>query len=533
MTGCAPNMPRGRDAAVEPHAIRDRHQNAMAGPRTGSVVRRPTRRGVSYGVRFTYHGRRIYHHIGGSWEGCTEEQAAEEAAYVIAQVKHGEYVPAGRSPAPRASGDDRAVSFRTLASIWLARQRPRIHSSKSYADLEWRLNVAVDHLGERRVGDIHAHDVDDMVTALLTERAEIEEAERRGEPAMETYRDSRTGKEYLRRQRGLSHGSINKVVAAVRRVLEDAERRGLIGRQPVDARAKVKPQRPRRSFLEVSQGIALLDAARAIEAEQQGLTWGQVREIRASRESHLALARRYRVSDTLIRKIRRGELWAANAESRRNDVPRLAILATLMLAGLRIAELCGLDGVHLEFPRRRIRVPRSATKTDAGERYVPMVPALHELLLEHHAQHNYGPEDPVFATRTGRRNTANNVRKTILAPAHARANALLAANPGLPPIEHLTPQTLRRTFASLLAELSVPPRRAMALVGHTNPSLTMGVYQAVLDTDQAAVDQLARLLGAPPDEALVILCGRSLEASAGPTTAHLAAPGPVPSFTSP
>jgi Phage integrase family len=50
----------------------------------------------------------------------------------------------------------------------------------------------------------------------------------------------------------------------------------------------------------------------------------------------------------------------------------------------------------------------------------------------------------------------------------------------------MTPHTLRRTFASLLAEIGVSPRRAMYLLGHTDPKFTMRVYQQVLDLGGAA-----------------------------------------------
>ena len=58
---------------------------------------------------------------------------------------------------------------------------------------------------------------------------------------------------------------------------------------------------------------------------------------------------------------------------------------------------------------------------------------------------------------------------------NTRSSALLETR-GYRKIGHLTPHTLRRTFASLLAEVGVPPRRAMYLIGHTDPTLTMRVY---------------------------------------------------------
>jgi hypothetical protein len=62
-------------------------------------------------------------------------------------------------------------------------------------------------------------------------------------------------------------------------------------------------------------------------------------------------------------------------------------------------------------------------------------------------------------------------------------------------IGHMTPHTLRRTFASVLAEVGVPPRRAMYLLGDTDPTLPMRVYQQVLDMGGAVVGQLKGVLG--------------------------------------
>ena len=50
--------------------------------------------------------------------------------------------------------------------------------------------------------------------------------------------------------------------------------------------------------------------------------------IGASDRSALSLARELRVSDTLIRRVRNGELWNAGAEARNhNDLPRRVVSA--------------------------------------------------------------------------------------------------------------------------------------------------------------------------------------------------------------
>jgi hypothetical protein len=114
---------------------------------------------------------------------------------------------------------------------------------------------------------------------------------------------------------------------------------------------------------------------------------------------------------------------------------------------------------------------------------------------------------PGLATRNCTRNTQDNVRRHVVEPVRDRANELIA-KAGQPAIARLTPHTLRRTFASILAECGVPPRRAMYLLGHTNPKLTMAVYQQVLDMGGQTVAALEKILGCSLDDACQIYSGR-------------------------
>ena len=471
-------------------------RTAMSRPSTGTIRTRKTARGVVFGAQVGFRGERIYVRFGGSWEGWTRERAESELDYITKQIQRGEWLPpAPEEPAPMPR---EAWRFRDVAAVFLANQAPRLPGGvegKSYRDLAWWLSVAVDHVGDTRIDKIHEGVVDEMVVALLKERERIDEAAARGEPEYEEYTDTRTGKRHRRRARGLSRGSINKILAAVLRVLKDAKRRRLIEQLPDVDEARVKPERPRRPYLEVDQAVGLIAQAREIERRHAGLTWEQVHAIRSSSRSAVVLAREYKVSDVLIGKIRRGELWTHESPRRRNDIPRAAVVTTLVLAGVRISELCKLDREHVDLPGARLRVPR--VKTEASERVIPLVPALHEGLLDQLARADGQPTDPLFPNRNGGRQTPDNVRSRILVPAGREV--------GL----HGTPHMLRRTFASILAELGVPPRRAMYLLGHTNPTLTMAVYQQVLDV--AAVGTEARLrdlLGCELDAALQIFSGR-------------------------
>ncbi|MEA2401081.1 MAG: hypothetical protein QOK00_1484 [Thermoleophilaceae bacterium] len=276
-------------------------------------------------------------------------------------------------------------------------------------------------------------------------------------------------------------------------------------RQPSSAtRRKV------RSFLHPHQIKAALDAAGLLEIEAQGLTWEKVRYIRASDAPAVTLARELRISDVTIGKVRRGLIWTDEAgPRRRNDIARRAMIATLLMAGVRVSELCGLRGRHVDFAASRLDLTRDITKTDAGVRVIPMVPALREILLAHRMAWPFGAEDPVFPTRNGRPNTPDNVRSTIIDAVRDRANELLAERDEQT-IGHMTPHSLRRTFASVLAELDVTPRRAMYLLGHTNAKFTMGVYQQILDMSKGGIATLESVLGGPADDLRDLLSGRQI-----------------------
>jgi integrase len=481
----------------------------MSRPRTGTLRRRRSTQGVSFGVQFNYRGESHYVHFGGSWEGWTESRAVAEQGFLMAKVNRGEWTPPARDPAPARPAQ--APRFQLVASEWLHRHKLKAGDpdglSTTIRDLEWRLAVVMDRLGPVPVDRVDFALAEDLVAELCEERLAIERAREQGEPLMESYSDPRTGRRHDRRKRGLANSSIRKGLDAAERVLRDARKRGVIHEVPELKAAAPKAERPSRSFLEPEQIAAVLRAADAIEAEHRGLTWDDVRMIRSSEASAVALARELGVSDALIGKVRRGELWKERAEPRnRNDVPRRVVVETLILAGPRISEFCGLLGGHVDAAGGRLRIPREATKTDAGERVVPLVPALRERIVEHRLDFPSGPAEPAFSTRNGTAQRPDNVRSRILAPIHARANELLAAD-GRLPIAHMTPHTLRRTFASILAAANVPPRRAMYLLGHTDAKLTLSVYQQVLDMGAGSIDVLEGVLGCSLAEACEALTG--------------------------
>jgi hypothetical protein len=266
----------------------------MGRPRRGTLKRRQTKQGVSYGVAFTYRGEEFYEHFGGEWEGWDEERAAEEQRFLMAKVNRGEWTSAKAEP-PRALASAMSPSFQVEASQWLHGRKVRAGDlegrSKTIRDLEWRLSVVMDKFGPAPIDQVDFGLADELVVELCEERAAIERAAAEGAPLMRTVHDSRSASDYRARRRGVSNGSIRKALDAAERVLPDAKRRGVLaGEVPALKSAAPKAERPRRSFLEAEQIAAVLRAADLIEAEHRGLTWESVEVMRSSR-SAVSLAR--------------------------------------------------------------------------------------------------------------------------------------------------------------------------------------------------------------------------------------------------
>jgi integrase len=237
------------------------------------------------------------------------------------------------------------------------------------------------------------------------------------------------------RQRKVSEGklgatSINKTITRLGQVLDVAQERELIVQNPVRVNPrnrKVKAVRPRRPWLEPDQVVALLDAARGLDSADRALP------------------------------IRR------------------PLLATLAWAGLRVGEACALRWRHVDLAVGVIRVEQA--KTDAGVREVDVQPELHDELLAWRARTPFdGRDDFVFPTRTGGAQNRHNVRQRVVLSAVARANDRLTKAGYEPLPDGLSPHALRRSFASwLLAEGEDVPY-VQEQLGHTDPTMTLGVY---------------------------------------------------------
>jgi len=276
------------------------------------------------------------------------------------------------------------------------------------------------------------------------------------------------------RQGTLSPTSINKTITRLGQVLEVAVEYGLTERNPARGkRRRVKASKPAPVWLDSAEQIAaLLDAA--------------------------------------------GEL-DRGAKSN-GQVPRRAILSTLVFAGLRIGELIELRWRDVDLAAGRITV--RASKTDAGVRSVDLLPVLRDELaalraskttageqgnvldLDAHRARRRAQEgkrtlsaERVFPTQAGGAMNPSNVRNRVLAKSVERANERLEDAGATPLPDSLTPHKLRHTFASLLVALGTDPGAVMDQLGHEDAAFTLRVYRHGMRRDDRSRRALAQCVG--------------------------------------
>ena len=253
--------------------------------------------------------------------------------------------------------------------------------------------------------------------------------------------------------RPLSNSSINRALKVLAQVLDEAIERGVIDTNVARGKKRrLKAQRPRRTWLELEEVRAMLHVV----------------------DTHRAL------------------------------------LATQILAGLRVGELTGLRWRDVDLARGKIRVTDS--KTDAGHRDVEITPSLLGMLKVHKADATFdAAHDLVFPTSTGKPRDRSNILRDIVRPAVTAANVRLAGEE-LPLIDvGVTNHTMRRTFASLLYEAGASPREVMSQMGHTRADLALEIYAKKMNRDSetgarmdALLDGVSAPIGTSADELEVL-----------------------------
>ena len=252
--------------------------------------------------------------------------------------------------------------------------------------------------------------------------------------------------------RPLSNETINKLLVRLGQILDTAEERELIVRNPMRVNTKnrkLKVSKPRRSYLDSArQIVALLDAAGELD--------------RAARSDHRHLARR-------------------------------AMFAALVFSGMRLGELLALRWRDVDLADGWLYVGRS--KTDAGSgRRIKIRPALRDALLELKAgaAAYTNPDALVFGTATGRPHSQSNVRR-MMRNAVGRAGARLREADEAP-LPKVSPHSLRRTFASVMFALGESIPDVMADGGWADSKTPLTVYAHAMRREPGENERLRALV---------------------------------------
>lgn len=133
-----------------------------------------------------------------------------------------------------------------------------------------------------------------------------------------------------------------------------------------------------------------------------------------------------------------------------------AVLEVLYATGIRVSELAGLDVEDVDLREGAARVYGKGGK----ERIVPIGRKAVEALRAHLADRHPGA-GPLFPNRRGRRLTVRTLDRIVRA--RARSAGL---------VRHVTPHTLRHTFATHLLDAGADLRLIQELLGHARLGTT-------------------------------------------------------------
>ena len=439
--------------------------------------------------------------------------AAVELKNIVARVEAGVW----QKSAPAKPKTERMPTFHEYASAWLDAKiagsigdRPIDVNTQN--DYRWRLTKhLLPFFAKYRLDAIDADACQAFKATKLKEATEMRAALAAGADLRE-----KSG----RRARPLGPASIRKLITCLAAILDEAVEDGHIERNPARGRRmRVYVPKPSRTFLEMDELVALLDAAgdagrqiahvsRARLADK-GTTAAKVAECLSEGKSTSEIAAELgRAKSTVGWHIKR-----LGVEGTRDYIGRRAIIATLGGAGLRASELCDvlMAEVRLHDPGgARLRIPDA--KTDAGVREVQLSPDLVEELVAHVDRLRRAglPTLPALTSSptAGRSHGATARvadRQQGRTPGHGAARR---ARPAAVP-RVTTPHSLRRTYISIaLLANNFDVMWVMSQVGHADSKMTMDVYaqlqQRARRQHGEAFDALVqaareRLYGADPD----------------------------------
>jgi integrase len=383
----------------------------------------------------------------------------------------------------RPAQPDETPTFHAYASGWLQAKVDGVLGAKpidanTESDYRWRI-----------CGHLLPFFAEDRLDRIDRQRCLAFKAHKLGE-AQELRRALAAGAD-IRDRRGrravpLGPASLRKLIDTLAAILDDAVEDELIDRNPARGkRMRVRVPKPKRTFLEMDELAALLDAAASQDGPlrypraPEGLsgTAASVASLAASGLRPMQIASELGLAKSTVHL----QLKHLGLEVPKGYVGRRVVCEVLGRSGVRASELCDLriGEVRLHDPDgARFRIPDA--KTDTGIREVQMSPDLVEAVIEHldwldRIGAPVGPDAYLVPNVRGGRLSRQRVAG-VVGQAAAFASEGLQQR-GLPPLPHTTPHSLRRTYISIaLLANNFDVKWVMSQVGHANSKMTLDVY---------------------------------------------------------
>jgi integrase len=194
-------------------------------------------------------------------------------------------------------------------------------------------------------------------------------------------------------------------------------------------------------------------------------------------------------------------LWLEMLESDEQAVKRdLPDLSRFMMAtGVRIGEALAVYWEDVDIEAGTVAVNytvirvkgvgliRKSTKTEAGERTLPLPNWALDMLKRRHATTRF-PNGPIFPSALGGLRDPSNTRRDLR---KARGGEEFA---------WVTSHVFRKTAATILDEAGLTPRLVADQLGHARPSMTQDVYFARKAIDKRAAEALEDALKRPDQD---------------------------------
>jgi integrase len=266
---------------------------------------------------------------------------------------------------------------------------------------------------------------------------------------------------------GKSYSRISTYLAVIRHVYAYARRanRRLVPADPTrEVEMPANDGKPRERVATKEEAAKLVEAIPAVEIAS-ALSWDSVLQIRRSKASAVELAQRFGVSDSLVRIVRRGELYKTRESCRAKESSDRSGWALAFYTGMRRSEIGRAQWPQVFWDADEIMV--TASKSESGEgRRIPMVGPLKTILRQEwmrQGQPRTGPivtrsvESGKWQARADRAwEDARLSRITLHEARHTYASFLMAAGYNLKQIQEYLGHADIATTGRYIKNLPVP-----------------------------------------------------------------------------